>query len=68
MGALLNEKAGSRRERHWHPGAEGWRTAEFNKKYTVGTLNNQETRYITNLCTRFYQYGRRPVPARWSRI
>ncbi|HAJ7376979.1 TPA: fimbrial protein, partial [Escherichia coli] len=31
---------------------------QFNKKYTVGRLNNQETRYITiPLHARFYQYG-----------
>ncbi len=45
-------------ERHWHPGAEGWLPLQFNKKYTVGRLNNQETRYITiPLHARFYQYG-----------
>ncbi len=31
---------------------------QFNKKYTVGRLNDQETRYITiPLQARFYQYG-----------
>ncbi|SWN62234.1 fimbrial protein [Klebsiella pneumoniae] len=30
----------------------------FHKKYTVGRLNDQETRYITiPLQARFYQYG-----------
>jgi type 1 fimbria pilin len=37
-------------------GTEGWRTAEFNKKYSVGTLRSQETRYITPYHARFYQY------------
>nr|VXZ92484.1 Uncharacterised protein [Klebsiella pneumoniae] len=69
MGALLNEKP-----------AAGWRKAlasvlkdgsplQFNKKYTVGRLNNQETRYITiPLHARFISMARRPAPARWSRI
>ena len=31
---------------------------EFNKKYNIGTLQNQETRYITlPLHARFYQYA-----------
>ena len=32
--------------------------AEFNKKYNIGTLQSQETRYITlPLHARFYQYA-----------
>ncbi|HBT0546080.1 TPA: fimbrial protein, partial [Klebsiella pneumoniae] len=31
---------------------------EFNKKYNIGTLQSQETRYITlPLHARFYQYA-----------
>jgi hypothetical protein len=45
-------------ERRWYPGSEGGRPLEFNKKYSVGTLRTQETRYITlPLHARFYQYA-----------
>ncbi len=70
MGALLNEKAGSGMAK-----GIGIRVLkdgsplQFNKKYTVGRLNNQETRYITiPLHARFISMARRPAPARWSRI
>ena len=59
MGALLNEKAGSGMAKGI--GIQVLKDGsplQFNKKYTVGRLNNQETRYITiPLHARFYQYG-----------
>nr|AAP44769.1 MrkDV3 [Klebsiella pneumoniae] len=59
MGALLNEKAGSGMAKG--VGIQVLKDGsplQFNKKYTVGRLNNQETRYITiPLHARFYQYG-----------
>ncbi|HHD9950959.1 TPA: MFS transporter [Klebsiella pneumoniae] len=48
MGALLNEKAGSGMAKGI--GIQVLKDGsplQFNKKYTVGRLNNQETRYIT---------------------
>ena len=59
MGALLNEKAGSGMAKGI--GIQVLKDGsplQFNNKYTVGRLNNQETRYITiPLHARFYQYG-----------
>ena len=59
MGALLNEKAGSGMAKGI--GIQVLKDGsplQFNKKYTVGRLNDQETRYITiPLQARFYQYG-----------
>ncbi|HBW3433090.1 TPA: type 3 fimbria adhesin subunit MrkD, partial [Klebsiella pneumoniae] len=59
MGALLNEKAGSGMAKGI--GIQVLKDGsplQFNKKYTVVRLNNQETRYITiPLHARFYQYG-----------
>jgi type 1 fimbria pilin len=59
MGALLNEKAGSGMAKG--VGIQVLKDGsplQFNKKYTVGRLNNQEIRYITiPLHARFYQYG-----------
>lgn len=58
-GALLNEKAGSSIAKGI--GIQVLKSGvpvEFNKKYNVGTLNNQETRYITlPFFARFYQYA-----------
>ena len=34
-------------ERHWHPVLKDGSPLQLIKKYTVGRLNNQETRYIT---------------------
>jgi hypothetical protein len=68
-GALLNEKDRQRDgQRDWDSGTEGGVPLEFNKKYSVGTLNNQETRYITLPCMRvFINMRRPPVPVKWSR-
>ena len=58
-GALLNEKAGSSIAKGI--GIQVLKSGapvEFNKKYNIGTLNNQETRYITlPFFARFYQYA-----------
>jgi type 1 fimbria pilin len=58
-GALLNEKAGSSLAKGI--GIQVLKEGvplEFNKKYSVGTLRTQETRYITlPLHARFYQYA-----------
>ncbi|CAH5539537.1 TPA: fimbrial protein [Klebsiella pneumoniae] len=57
-GALLNEKTGSGMAKGI--GIQVLKDSiplEFNKKYSIGTLNNQENRYITlPLHARFYQY------------
>ncbi|BBV74789.1 fimbrial protein [Raoultella sp. Lac2] len=59
QGALLNEKAGSSIAKGI--GIQVLKSGapvEFNKKYNIGTLNNQETRYITlPFFARFYQYA-----------
>ncbi|WP_297207218.1 fimbrial protein [uncultured Pluralibacter sp.] len=59
MGALLNEKAGSSMAKG--VGIQVLKEGaplEFNKKYDVGRLSNQEMRYLTiPLRARFYQYG-----------
>lgn len=59
MGALLNEKAGSGMAKD--VGIQVLKDGaplEFNQKYNVGRLSNQEVRYITiPLRARFYQYG-----------
>ena len=58
-GALLNEKSGSSLAKGI--GIQVLKEGvplEFNKKYSVGTLRTQETRYITlPLHARFYQYA-----------
>lgn len=58
-GALLNEKTGSSMAQG--VGIQVLKEGsplEFNKKYDVGRLNNQEIRYLTiPLRARFYQYG-----------
>lgn len=59
MGALLNEKAGSSVAKG--VGIQVLKDSaplEFNKKYNIGRLSNQEMRYITiPLRARFYQYA-----------
>jgi hypothetical protein len=59
MGALLNEKAGQRDgESIGIQVLKDGSSPQFNNKYTVGRLNNQETRHITRpLHARFYQYA-----------
>jgi type 1 fimbria pilin len=56
---LLNEKAGSSAAKG--VGIQVLKDGvplEFNKKYSVGTLRSQETRYITQpYHARFYQYA-----------
>ena len=58
QGALLNEKAGSSAAKG--VGIQVLKDGvplEFNKKYSVGTLRSQETRYFTQpYHARFYQY------------
>ncbi|MCS4273050.1 MULTISPECIES: fimbrial protein [Raoultella] len=58
-GALLNEKAGSAIAKGIGIQVlKGGVPVEFNKNYNVGTLSNQETRYITiPFLARFYQYA-----------
>ncbi|MEL0552621.1 fimbrial protein [Raoultella lignicola] len=58
QGALLNEKSGSSAAKG--VGIQVLRDGiplEFNKKYSIGSLRNQETRYFTQAYhARFYQY------------
>ena len=59
MGALLNEKTGSSMAKG--VGIQVLKEGtplEFNKKYNIGRLNNQEIRYLNiPLRARFYQYA-----------
>ena len=59
MGTLLNEKTGSNMAKGVGIQVlKGGSPLEFNKKYNVGRLNNQEIRFIDiPLRARFYQYA-----------
>lgn len=59
QGVLLNEKTGNSAAKGVGVQVIKDNTPlEFNKKYNIGTLQNQETRYITlPLHARFYQYA-----------
>ena len=59
QGVLLNEKTGNSAAKGVGVQVIKDNTPlEFNKKYNIGTLQNQDTRYITlPLHARFYQYA-----------